>query len=227
MSFDHTVYVRTKRRSTRAVRTAAKIVCARHEGLTLAPLEEWEDEDELLIDGLGGPITVTPYDFGLMFDISTTTGAPRNRFVELGDLVEEIAENLGTLLDEDEALELIEAEESGTGAKSKSKEPAPPKPDTAGPTGERVEIVLRSISGHEVHRSATSVAAFEAQHLPTGGLSSTRLDPRVPAVLYDEGRRTLRANWLELTQYGSDEKVVARYDYELDVTGRIVASHED
>lgn len=225
MSFDHKVYVRTKRRSTRAVRTAAKTVCARHEGLTLAPLEEWEDEDELQVVGLGGPITVTPYGFGLTFEISTTTGAPRNRFDELGDLVEEIAENLGTLLDEDEAFALIEAEESGEGAKSKV--PAPPKPETAGPTGERVEIVLRSISGHEVHRSATSVAAFEAQRLPTGGLGSTRLDPRVPAVLYDEGRRTLRASWLELTRYGGDDKVVARYDYELNVMGQIVAWNED
>lgn len=210
----------------RAVRTAAKTVCARHEGLSLAPLDEWEDEDELSIVGLGGPITVSPYGFGLAFAISTTTGAPRGRFVELGELVEEIAENLGTLIEEDEASALIEEEESGSASKPKRK-PAEPVPDTAGATGERVEIVLRSFSGQEVHRSATSVAAFEAQHLPTGGLGSTRLDPRVPAVLYDEGRRTLRASWLELTQYGSDDKVVARYDYELNVKGMIVRSHED
>ncbi len=222
MSLDHTVYVKTRRKSLRSVRRAAEAVLARRQGLSLHPVEDERDEDELWIGAFSGPIEVATYGFGVGLSISSTTGA-RECFAELGDLAEEIGEELGKVLDEETALELIGAED----AEHEPERPPPSKPHgKAILLVDRVEVLLLGADGETLTRTTTSIPQFNAQRDDSGKLLPKLRMSGTPAVLTEEGRLSYAASRLCCTLHGSSGSPVCRYEYDLDAHGRVTAARE-
>ena len=212
MSLDHVVYARTKRRSMRAIRAAASSALTRHEGWTLQPIDDERDEDELWISGLGGPIAVETYGFGISLSVSSTTGA-REQFVELGELANEIAAELGTVLDETEAAQLIDAEQPPAGTPSSA---------PVATLANRVVILLHGDDDEELHRVTCSHQQFAVQQVGDR-LRDELVDANIPAILSEEGRLSLRGRRLTCTVYGRSGAPTVCYRYRLDGYGRIVS----
>lgn len=211
MSLDHIVYAETRRRSMRSVRAAAKRALARHPGWTLAASDHDGDEDELHIVGLGGPIDVTEHDFGVSFAVSSTTGA-RNHFVELGELANEIAAELGTVLDESAVARLLEAEDP----------PMPARTSATPLLASRIVIVLHGPDGEQLHRVTCSHQQFSVQQ-SGDGLRPELVDRAIPAVLGEQGRLAYRARSMTCTAHGQHGDPTISYRYSLDGYGRIVS----
>jgi len=196
----------------RSVRAAAKTVLARHEaGWTLGPSDDEVDGDDLSIVGLG-QIHVEQHEFGVSLAISSTTGA-RDHFVELGELANEIATELGTVLDASVAAQLMEAEDGPVGAAQSSSTPL---------LANRVVLVLYGPDGEQLHRDTCSHQQLSAQ-LAGERLRPELVDKALPAVLGEEGRLAFRARTLTCAVHGRLGKPTMTYRYGLDGYGRIVS----
>jgi hypothetical protein len=208
MSKGQIVYVKTRRRSVKSVRAAAEIVVARHSGWSLSPADGARGEDEIWIDGLGGPIDISQHGFGVALAISPARGV--RDVVPLTELAKEIGTELGSVLDEPTAAALIEKEEA---------KPAAPAPETL---ASRVSIVLVGYDGEELYRGSSTHEQFRAQQT-RDGLKPVLVDVLIPAVLSEEGRLPFRARRLKCTMHGADGAISASYEYDLDGYGRIIA----
>ena len=211
MSLDYSTYAKTRRRSVRSVRTAAKAVLARYPGRALQPVEDERDDDELRIEGLGGPIHVTTWGFGIELSINSTDGG-RENFAALGELADEICAELGTRLDADEARALIAAE-------TEDEAPAAAKP--GGLHVNRVHIVLRGHDGEELVRASVSCNQFFAQRGHRGELLPELRVEGAPAILGEEGRLAYRGKTLDCLVHDESGRPATRWVYELDGYGRI------
>ena len=201
MSYDYSAYAKTKKRSIAAVRAAA--VKLLPEGQTLVDAEE-DTYDELRIAGLGGPITIAIHSFGVQLTVDTTNGG-RENFEALGELANEICSELGELLDEDEAAELIEAEQ-------------PPEPADLRPHSIHVNRALISLRGHAGEVLAhESMSCAELESQCPGGM----LRDNAPGILGEEGRLAFRGKTLECVLHDDAGRVTVRWIYDLDGYGRI------
>lgn len=212
MSLDYVVYVKTRRRSMKSVRAVATQVLGQLPGASLAAPSDESEEDELHIVAprASGVVSVTIHQFGVGLAISSTTGV-RETFVALGDLVDDIAGALGTVLSEEDAANLLEKEEEAYAVSRRS------------PLANMVLLTLLGREGEVLAEERETHANFIAQHLPGGMLRPTLLHDRVSPLLSDAGRYPLRGALLRCVHHDEDGRPFRQSEFELDGYGRVTS----
>jgi hypothetical protein len=206
VSYEYTVIVRGRHRSASELRELVA---------SLAPLEPTDGDD--LDDGDDesgfdvrianpGTIEISPLARGYRLSIDSNRDGNRERFIELGALMDQIAGTLGDIVDDDEATAMLE--------ESAVSEPPPAKASVA-------IVTLEEVEGAPIESTSVYLDFF-AQLLDPGGMPSRRPHLAKPAMMADDDYRFARgAARMTAVLHGADGAAFRRFVWKLDGYGRI------
>ena len=225
MSRDHSVYVKTQQRTLKQVFAVAQ-ECAREFGVT-CEREEFidEDENEEILVGSLGVLTVKLHRFGVKLSVPSGTGVKR-----LVAFMEDVGAALGETLDADDVKALVAKEQADGWSPAKELPPPPvaaPVPEVGKRFAGTVTIELVGADGVRLVEATTTATMFQRQLLPGGMLKASPATPKMPELLTDQGRFPHRARQLLCTCKLAQGGGKVRFCYQLDGYGRVISVEEE
>jgi hypothetical protein len=226
MSRDHSVYVKTQQRTLKQVFAVAQ-ECARDFGVT-CEREEFidEDENEEILVGSLGVLTVKLHRFGVKLSVPSGTSVKR-----LVAFMEDVGAALGETLDADDVKSLIAKEQADGWSPAKESQQAQqakaPLPEVGKRFAGTVTIELVDAAGVRLAEASTTATMFQRQLLPGGMLKASPATPKMPELLTDQGRFPHRARQLLCTCKLAQGGGKVRFCYQLDGYGRVISVEEE
>jgi hypothetical protein len=224
MSSDYTVVVRGRKKRADKIRELAAKLARSHDARLVtqsddedgfeADAEDSDDDDaghlELHVEFAcgGGTIEITRLLKGYQLHIDSQRDGNRDSWHDIGGLLHDLAAKLGTEVDDETALEMIEESEVAT--------------DTAELASVAI-ITLEDRDGNVLDEARIPVASLQCHIDPGGMLRDCALHP----ILTEDGRYSARGAQLVALLHDSKGSAMRRHRWKLDGYGRIAGIEVD